>query len=171
MRCDTRQKPRHRGGSGHGRALSARNWYFVHDPFARKLYEEQGTGIVVTMGKEDISWITSASMEGFPLDDASAKLVLVGDAQAFWYPLPSSRLYYRTVFDLDTQPNRSLLDAFDPLGWRHDGRTWLLIAPAELERYEKTYQPFPSIPASWKQSADWERGIPFLVRPEHIKKY
>ena len=147
------------------------SWSGIHRPFAAKLYEEQGTGIAVALGKEDISWITAGSLEGFPLHDPAARLVLVGDAQAFWYPLTSSRLYYRTVFDLDTSSGRSLLDAFDPTGWRRDGKTWLLMVPAELDRYEKTYQPFPPIPDAWRRSPLWQRGLPFLIPPNEVSRW
>src|SRR5947207_8847902 len=27
-------------------------------------------------------------------------ITLIGDARAFWYPLPTSKLHYRTVFDV-----------------------------------------------------------------------
>jgi hypothetical protein len=65
-------------------------------------------------------------------------IVLVGDATAFSYHLPMSRLHYRTVFDADTSHGRTLLDA-----WTADlkpGEPALIwIDPGELERFHRTY--------------------------------
>lgn len=140
-------------------------WWNVHRRLAFKLYEDQGTGVVVALGNTEIDWITAGTIEGFPANDPAARLLLVGDAQAFWYPLPAGRLTYRTVFDLDTAAGRPLLDVFDPKGTRHDGRTWLLVDPGELERYARTYQPFPEIPEAWRRTPQWQARLPFLVRP------
>ena len=113
---------------------AAVGWSNVHRRLAHKLYEEQGTGMAVALGRPEIDGITGGSLAGSRGDDPSARLLLVGEAQAFWYPLSGDRLVYRTVFDLDTSGGRSLADALDPQGLRRDGRTWRLIAPAELER-------------------------------------
>jgi len=147
------------------------SWYQVHRRLAYKLYEDRGTGISVALGQTDVSWITHDAIAGFPQDDPSTRLLLVGDAQAFWYPVPAGRLRYRTIFDLDTSGGRSLLDAFDPAGLRHDGKTWLLVTPTELERYQNTYQPLPPIPDAWRQSPQWQDGRPFLIPPTAIPQW
>jgi hypothetical protein len=71
----------------------------------------------------------------------------VGDANAFWfYQIPMTRLRYRTIFDVDTT-NRGVIEAWaGPPQSR--GGAWMLIDPDELERFEKTYQPLPPLPAS-----------------------
>lgn len=151
--------------------LAMVNWHLLHQPLWHKLRQEQGTGIAVALGKQDMTWITAGSLEGFPLSDPEARLVLVGDAQAFWYPLDASRLYYRTVFDLRSLPGVSLLDAFDPLGWRRDGKTWLLVTPSELKRYEETYRSLPPIPDRWKRMPGWESGQSLLVPPADLPRW
>jgi len=41
-----------------------------------------------------------------------ATLVLVGDARAFAYDRPMSRLRYRTVFDVNQREGQSIIDAW-----------------------------------------------------------
>jgi hypothetical protein len=69
----------------------------------------------------------------------------VGEARAFWYPLPMSRLRYRTIFDADTSGGRDVLEAWTA-GWPPKRSEWILIDPRELERFSRTYQPFPEFP-------------------------
>ncbi|MDB5297188.1 MAG: hypothetical protein JWO31_3171, partial [Phycisphaerales bacterium] len=140
-------------------------WWNVHVRLAFKLYEDQGSGVAVALGTENIDWIVDNSLAGFPRDDPTARLLLVGDAQAFWYPLAGDRLSYRTVFDLSSAAGASLLDAFDPGRRRADGKTWLLVNPSELDRYAQTYQPFRPIPEAWRRHPAWSTGQAFLVPP------
>lgn len=94
------------------------------------------------LGKEDLtSWATPDAIESVPKD---APLALVGDERVFVYQRPMSLLTYRTVFDVKSSRG-SLIDAF--AGPRPAGqRQYLLISPDELERFARTYQPFPSVP-------------------------
>jgi hypothetical protein len=39
-------------------------------------------------------------------------IALIGDAKAFLYPLPTSKLHYKTVFDVEVKPNQSIIDAW-----------------------------------------------------------
>jgi hypothetical protein len=79
------------------------------------------------------------------LADEGRDIALVGQAQAFWYQIPMTRLSYRTVFDIDAS------HATDPISpWldpnpRSD--QWLLVYPSELERFSKTYAHIPPPPA------------------------
>jgi hypothetical protein len=82
-------------------------------------------------------------MDRVPKD---APLALVGEARAFFYQRPMSILSYRTIFDADTSNGRGIVEAW--AGETPKAATqWLLIDPDELRRFEKTYQPFPPIPA------------------------
>ena len=89
--------------------------------------------------------------EAKPLADAVAagkQVGVVGDAQAFFYQVPMSRLHYRTVFDLPG-------DTPDPVaawvGREAEGNAnWLLVVnPAEVARLHATYRFTPALPADW----------------------
>ena len=72
----------------------------------------------------------------------SAPIALVGDAKAFLYQVPTSRLRYRTVFDVDVQPDQSVLAAW--LG-NQEGSPLVIVDPVELERFSKTYFGIPPL--------------------------
>jgi hypothetical protein len=77
-----------------------------------------------------------------PIFDGRGRLCLVGDAQAFYYEMPMSRLHYRTVFDVDAR-GRDVVDAwFD--GCLRDQDDAMLIDYAELERFARTYRNIPA---------------------------
>jgi len=62
---------------------------------------------------------------------------LVGDASAFWYQIPMSRLNYKTVFDVDTSdPNQSIDQAW-LAGMPKDAAVW--PDHEELKRFARTY--------------------------------
>lgn len=143
-------------------------WFRLHRAVVARLYgEPNGPGGVVAVvggpwaGDQNISWVTADTIEGLPPD---APLLLVGDAQAFWYPLPMSRLRYRTVFDADTGGGRGIREAWG-VGHGRPGE-WVAVAPDELERFRKYYQPFPDPPAEWQSLPQWEANRPFLLRPD-----
>ena len=80
--------------------------------------------------------------------DSDRTVVLVGDARAFLYPVPMSRLRYRTVFDVvgdDLREAYRVPDSSDAI---------VVIDPAELRRLSGTYRHFPIRPGEW------------LMRPE-----
>jgi hypothetical protein len=88
---------------------------------------------------------------------ADATLALVGDAKAFCYQRPMSRLRYRTVFDVP--PGDDWLAAWlgaAPL----DEKTVILVDPGELGRFARTYRGLPTVPPEILQ-----RGEPFLIDP------
>ena len=73
-------------------------------------------------------------------------LVLVGDAKAFWFDIPMSRLHYRTVFDVDTSNNQPTIPAWiDGAANLPDAN--VILDPGELERFSKTYLGIPLPPA------------------------
>ena len=94
------------------------------------------------LGVDGFDWLMPKALEQVPAD---APIILVGDARAFWYPIPMSRLRYRTIFDADTSNGRGLLDAW--AGPPQDRRNaWLWIDPEEFKRFARTYQPCPTVP-------------------------
>jgi hypothetical protein len=72
-------------------------------------------------------------------------VVLIGDANAFFYQIPASQLHYRTVFDVNVKDGQSIIDA-----WRGDAPsgsgTIDIINPSELLRFSKTYWKIPAPP-------------------------
>jgi hypothetical protein len=85
---------------------------------------------------------------------ADAPLALVGDAKAFCYQRPMSRLRYRTVFDVG--PGEDAIAAW--IGDAVDPSTAILVDPSELARFERTYRNLPPIPPDVLQ-----RGQPYLL--------
>jgi hypothetical protein len=90
-----------------------------------------------------IEVLASIDLTQIPSD---AQVVLIGDARAFCYDIPMSRLHYKTVFDVAAAPGETSVDA-----WRA-GTTGLpkpvieVIVPSELERFAKTYEGIPPPP-------------------------
>jgi 4-amino-4-deoxy-L-arabinose transferase-like glycosyltransferase len=78
-------------------------------------------------------------------------LVLVGDAKAFLYQRPMSRLRYRTVFDVQVDPGKSIIDAW---ATRYGPNDLLLIDPQELRRLSRTYWKIPSLAPEFDDRVD-----------------
>ena len=100
------------------------------------------------IGLEDFDVLNGPKALGIP---ETSKLILVGDAEAFFYPEPISQLEYHTVFDLNTSDGRTLADAYGATGAAKRGE-YVWVNPGELERFEKTYQPLPPIPPEWQRA-------------------
>ncbi|HEX4792819.1 MAG TPA: glycosyltransferase family 39 protein [Humisphaera sp.] len=113
----------------------------LHIMLADRLYGERG--IAGALGIE-IQIYSPEILDSIPKD---ANIILVGDAKAFLYQTPMSRLKYRTVFDVDTSNNRDVVDAWAGSKLEREG-AWLVIDPGEFARFEKTYQPMTPLPAS-----------------------
>jgi hypothetical protein len=109
-----------------------------------RLYRGSAQDLVILLGYDEMGWAVPKVMDQLP---PNSSIILVGDANAFWfYQIPMTRLRYRTIFDVDTT-NRGVIEAWaGPPQSR--GGAWMLIDPDELERFEKTYQPLPPLPAS-----------------------
>jgi hypothetical protein len=68
---------------------------------------------------------------------------LVGDAGAFWYRIPMTRLHYKTVFDVDTSDvNKTIVQ-----DWLEGmpATPNVKIDPGELDRFARTYYGIPSL--------------------------
>lgn len=77
-----------------------------------------------------------------PADIGNKQVELIGDAQAFLCDVPMSRLYYRTVFDVDARPGESAIDAWRR-GWPRGDNVITVINPQELMRFHRTYWEIP----------------------------
>jgi hypothetical protein len=109
----------------------------------RHLSATQGkTGIWSFLGFDGIDRAIQPALDELPPD---ATLVLIGDAQAYGYRRAMSRLRYRTVFDVHAQDGDSIIDGW--LGRKRAENDVLLVDPAELERFSKTYWQIPPPPA------------------------
>ena len=91
------------------------------------------------------------AVDATALTDAIAtgkQVALVGDAQAFFFQVPTDHLHYRTVFDLPA-------DAPGPVAaWAGPAAVGnadylLIINPAEIARLHATYVATPALPAEW----------------------
>lgn len=104
----------------------------------------QPAGDFQPLGAEDLSWLTPEAIDlgKLPRD---VTLCLIGDARAFVYQIPMTRLRYRTVFDVPDVKGDNIVQAWlgpVPATSKH----WLLIDPAELRRFKRTYYSLPPIP-------------------------
>jgi hypothetical protein len=97
------------------------------------------------LGMEDLGPFTHLSFlpAGQEQQTQNAPLALVGDERPFVYQRPMSLLTYRTVFDVKGDRG-DVIEAF--AGAKPTGPQWLLISPDELQRFSRTYQPFPPVP-------------------------
>lgn len=108
------------------RALAATNWR---------------AGVFQLAGIEDLSIFTPLS-SGTP---NGKHVVLVGEAQAFLYGVPMSRLHYRTVFDVDVRPDQSIVDAWKAVA--PTDNAIIVIDPGALRRFHLTCHGIPIAPA------------------------
>jgi hypothetical protein len=82
------------------------------------------------------------NLQGFPLFDVrrlkdDQSLDLIGDAGAFWYQIPMSRLHYKTVFDVDTSDRSKSIDQDWLAGMPRDAVVWR--DDDEMKRFANTY--------------------------------
>jgi hypothetical protein len=117
-------------------------WWGVHNRLIVRL-NEVNNDKVRALGAEDLSDLLLADIapEGLP---TGVKLVLIGDARAFWYPVPMSQLRYRTVFDIKGV-GPDFLTAW--AGPEVNGpNVWIAIEPSEIRRFLRTYKDLPPVP-------------------------
>ena len=88
--------------------------------------------------------------------DSDRTLVLAGDARAFWYQVPMSRLRYRTVFDVNVKPGQSIIDAW--IGNKPPDDAIVVVDPNELRRFSRTYWMIPMVPG--------DATSPYVVDPK-----
>jgi hypothetical protein len=94
------------------------------------------------MDHDTLALIGRENLEGLRMLDTrqlkdNQTVDLVGDACAFWYQIPMTRLNYKTVFDVDTSdPNQSIEQAW-LAGMPKDALIWPDYG--ELKRFARTY--------------------------------
>lgn len=93
------------------------------------------------------------------LSRPGADVALAGDAKAFLYPIPMSRLTYRTVFDVDAQPGQNAVAAW--LAGRADSPL-IIVDPNELARFAQTYRAIPPL----GDDVPGPRDRPFVLAPQ-----
>jgi hypothetical protein len=90
-----------------------------------------------------------------PLLRGQSRIALVGDARAFLYTIPMSRLHYRTIFDVEKKADQPIIDAWlGPDAPRLKRECFILVDQDELDRLYTTYilglpwkpPPFPTPP-------------------------
>jgi hypothetical protein len=92
--------------------------------------------------------------------EMNQKLALVGEAKAFYYPLPMSRLEYRTIWDVVIPPGSDIANGWlgrDIATLRKDH--FVLLNPGELMRISREYN-MPPPPAQWQSEVDEEIILP-----------
>jgi len=127
-------------GTGAAAAVVAVIGFAVAHPRASAYLHEKHLTQVLGIEALD-EFMTPAVAKDAPAD---VTLVLVGDAKAFCYRRPMSRLRYRTVFDVAAGDDwlTAWLGA-PPLATP----TVVLVDPLEIERFGRTYRQLPALPA------------------------
>jgi hypothetical protein len=91
------------------------------------------------VGNEKLIAFTPLATSTIPSD---AEVVLVGDAEAFLYQVPSAQLFYRTVFDVNAKPGESS-DAAWQAGDAVSAKTRITVIDAPELRRLTTYWQIP----------------------------
>jgi hypothetical protein len=92
------------------------------------------------LGVENLNGLTPLADASIPAD---AHVLLVGDGRPFLYEVPTDRLLYRTVFDVDVKDGEAS-DVAWRSGWDSNaGPTIQVIDAPELRRFAKTYWGIP----------------------------
>jgi hypothetical protein len=93
------------------------------------------------IGHQDLSAFLTRLVRDRVLDKSN--IALIGDASAFRYPLPSSHLHYRTIFDVpEVNPtsSQSMMDDWlGPDAARLKKECYIIVDQDELERTVSTY--------------------------------
>jgi hypothetical protein len=100
------------------------------------------------IGVERLMGLTPLADITLPPD---ARVLLIGDGKPFLYNVPTDRLRYRTVFDVDAKPGETSDQAWES-GWdASNGPTVRVIDAPELRRFADTYWGIPEPSASVMQ--------------------
>jgi hypothetical protein len=122
----------------------------MHPRMTTWLHEKQVAGL---LGFERISeFMTPQAARDMPAD---ATLILVGDAKAFAYQRPMSRLRYRTVFDVASSNDWLSAWIGEP---PPPPNNVILVDPGELGRFARTYRALPPVPPEVL-----DRAEPFIL--------
>jgi hypothetical protein len=86
------------------------------------------------------------------------QVAMIGDAQAFLYPIPLSQLHYRTVFNVATGYDNPV-DAWIGPQVRGNHNWLLVINPMEIDRLHRTYVGVPPLPREWEPYLDAQKTV------------
>jgi hypothetical protein len=139
--------------------LSTLSW---PDLYGRLAHTTRDPARQALIGRQNLAFLVPDELADMSADER--QVGLVGDAGAFLYQIPMSRLHYRTVFDV-TGSGNDPVNAWEGPQAKGD-RNWLLVIhPAEIERLHTTYWGIPSLPSEWA-----DRHEPFVIHGESLKK-
>jgi hypothetical protein len=139
-------------GTGAGAALLAVIGFAIVHPRASTYLHEKHLTQVLGIEALDEFMVPPVAKDA----PADAMLTLVGDAKAFCYRRPMTRLRYQTVFDVGAGDD--WLAAWR--GGRTDGNALIVVDPSEVDRLTRTYRRLPTVPPEVLQ-----RSEPFVFNP------
>ncbi len=129
-----------------GASAAAFGWTGIFDNLARTTRDPVRS---ILIGITNLDFAIPLELKG--MKNSDKQVGLVGDAEAFLYQIPISRLHYRTVFDLPAGKS-------DPVeawaGEKVDANWLLVINPMEIERLHRTYLDVPSLPKAWEKRGE-----------------
>jgi hypothetical protein len=126
-------------------------WSAVYSPLARITRDPVRSAFI---GVQNFSFMIPPELTA--MENADKQVGLVGDAGAFLYQIPMSRLHYRTVFDVPGNVD----DPIEAWVGKVDANWLLVINPSEVERLHRTYWKIPALPPVWAKLEDQ----PFVLR-------
>ena len=103
-------------------------------------------------GTEDLKFMLPEELLDTRERDPHLQIALIGDAQAFLYQIPMSRMHYRTVFNVAGDTDDPI-DAWIGPQVRGDPNWFLVINPVEIDRLHKTYLYIPALPEGWNSTS------------------
>ncbi len=121
-------------------AVSDRLTFTTRDPVRSQL-----------IGREDLSFTIPPELAD--MKDSDKQVALIGDAEAFLYQIPMSRLHYRTVFDIPTNTTDPI-EAWASVAAKNNPNWLLVVNPSEIKRLHETYRDVPSLPPQWADHGD-----------------
>jgi hypothetical protein len=123
-------------------ASAVGSWAMVHGALAARLDGPDRWANLLT---------ADLNLDAALMVPPEATVSLVGEAQAFFYQRPMARLRYRTVFDVG--PGEDAVAAWRG-GAARGADEWIVVSPAELERFHRTYWGSPAVPEKWRGRTD-----------------
>jgi hypothetical protein len=131
--------------------MAITTFYGLHHEFSLSLEKRYAYEGLFRLRNPSLLWPPELA----DIEKTGGKLALIGDAQAFYRPLPMTRLEYRTIFDVVVPPGKNIVDAWlgrdlDDLRQDH----YILLNPGELNRLSQTYYGIPPVPPQWQRRND-----------------
>jgi hypothetical protein len=136
-------------------AAAGMGWVGVYRPLTEITHDPHLTALIGVRG--DLSFFLPAELSD--VKNSDMQVGLVGDAKAFLYQIPMTRLHYRTVFDVPADTEDPISAWVNPEA-KGDPNWLLVIDPAEIERLHQTYWKIPPPLPVWEQAGEH----PFVMR-------